>query len=107
MKISIMSPSPLEAKELTKDIYALASVQPIQYQRGQRVIYVLPVVAYNDAGKVLDRAFLTVNTRTGKMGLEHRNEEVLMPVDEPEPIEVKPAPKTELKKVVNEQKQTS
>lgn len=82
MNVKIHRPSPLETELLPVDDNIVLSLRPIQYQRSQRSLYVLPITVASDTGKLTDRAFLIVNSRTGRLTLEHRMDEVKPLVDE-------------------------
>lgn len=106
MILNILTPSPLEVKMLSvpepdENGTPLISVRPIQYQKSQRTLYTLPIDVRSEGGELLDRAFLTVNSRSGRMSLEHRMEVIDCPVDEEEkaePVKPKSAPKEEKSK---------
>ena len=84
MIINISKPSPLEAELLPvafDNSVVGMSMRPLQYQRSQRTLYVTPVLVCDDSNNILDRAFLTVNSKTGKLSLEHRNAPIACLVD--------------------------
>ena len=86
MKIKILDPSPLEAKNVdmedADDEGYLVCASSVQYSKSQRSLFTLPFQVESDSGIVLDRGYLTLNVRTGKLGVEHRLEEIVSPVDE-------------------------
>jgi hypothetical protein len=59
------------------------SVQPRRYSKTQRKVNLFPFSIMSDAtaGKVLDQGYITLDVKTGKLIIEHRNEEVPVEVE--------------------------
>ena len=69
MKVHVVHPSSMEATTETATEGAAAVCKPIRWHAGQRLLSTYVLVSTNDQGEVLDRAVLTVNQKTGKLGL--------------------------------------
>ena len=87
MKVLLYSPSPMEGRVLqTSDDPKLKGVhmgvQPIQFYKSQRSLFATPFAVLSEQGRVLDRGYVTVNSRTGKLSIEHRIEEVTPEADQ-------------------------
>jgi hypothetical protein len=98
MIITISRPSNMEAKimfdaansddsKVSPDVMA---VQPRRYSKNQRKINVFPfcvrregtVGAFDkNTNPISDQGYITLDTRTGKLVIEHRNEEVPVELD--------------------------
>jgi hypothetical protein len=85
MIISISRPSAMDARIVadkgSKD-NELMIVKPRRFSKSQRKVNLFPfeVQAETPGGGVLDQGYILLDTRTGKLVIEHRNEEI--PIEE-------------------------
>ena len=88
MKIHLYKPSSMEGKLLpAKDEFGIASVMPTRYAKTQRTIFAIPFECTSDSGVSVDKGFIAVNVRTGKLSVEHCTKMVPMDVDAgPKPV---------------------
>lgn len=87
MIISIGRPSTMDAKLVADkgaDPGILITIKPRRYSKSQRKVTLFPFSiireeapgAFDKDNGMLDQGYITLDTRTGKLIIEHRNEEV-------------------------------
>jgi len=101
MKITLSSPSALEgvmarptaplgkALVSVKPGEELAVVTPIRFSRAQKTIFVVPFECESERGAILDKGYIAVNTKTGKLSIEHCAEPIPLDVDVPDTVDKK------------------
>lgn len=82
MRLAIMNPNETEAKIVgPTDPGVAVEVMPLIFSKTQRVLHTVQFEVKNDSGVILDRGYITVHSRSGKLGIEHRMETLKAPVD--------------------------
>ena len=78
MRITLGNPSPMDAAMMAMESGeppALIRVMPRRYSKAQHKVNVFPFEVAQH-GKIVDQGYITLNTRTGKLTIEHRLAEV-------------------------------
>lgn len=84
MHITVSKPSSMDAKVTFdgqldnaegKTSIEMITAEPRRYSKTQRKVNMFPF-SVKDGARVLDQGYISVDVRTGKLTVEHRNEEV-------------------------------
>jgi len=89
MQIKLFAPSAIDGKltmpagdpKKLRPNANIATVTPTRFSKTQKTIFAIPFECHSDQGSLLDRGFISVNAKTGKLSVEHCS-------DDPVPLEV-------------------
>jgi hypothetical protein len=59
----------------------VVTVTPVRFSKSQKTIFVIPFECESDNGTSLDKGYIAVNTKTGRLTVEHCSDPIPMDVD--------------------------
>lgn len=82
MQIRMVEPSPMGGEMEVLDNPRRVFVTPCRFSKAQRKVMVIPFETVSSTNKLLDKGFIGVDSKTGKLFIEHQAAPVPFEVDE-------------------------